>query len=201
MTEQYLSHTKLAELVPIAEYTDFKPLSTDSYSDTEIWKTIKSKGNIKILLYCALQTAIIGSGNKVYGEFEHNGEKIDVKRIYKEYGVHDDLSLNSKIAPHELTPRRLQRFFRVQIKEYLLKNDHVFPYLWKKYSTLDSKYRVITFPGAESLVETKNEAAYLLQTYIHLDQRAGTNIAERVQRVLLARGILTMHDIQDIILI
>ncbi|KAI8093642.1 uncharacterized protein BX664DRAFT_330219 [Halteromyces radiatus] len=150
---------------------------------------------MKLLLFCALQTAIIGSGNKVFGEFDLEGEKIGVKAVYKEYNVRDDLGLQSKIQPGELTPRRLQRFFRVQVKDYLEKNEEVVPYLWKKYSDLDLRYRSVTFPGAESLVETKEEGLYLLKTYQRLDHLLSLSISERIKRVLLARKILDIRDL------
>jgi len=192
--EQYLSNDKLKELVNVTDYAEFKPISTDSYSDIEVFKTLRSKGGMEILLYCAIQTAVIGFGNKVFGEFMYKGEKIDVKTIYREYSVRDDLSLNSKIEPGELTPRRLQRFFRAQIHDYLVKNPDVNPYLWKKYSKLDTRFRAYTFPGAESLIEDKECALYLLETYKHLDERLDTFISERVRRVFMARNILKPSD-------
>jgi len=192
--EQYLSNDRLKELVNVTDFTEFKPVSTDSYSDIEIFKTIKQKGGMEILLYCAIQTAVVGFGNKVFGEFIYKGEKIDVKTIYREYGVRDDLSLNSKIEPGELTPRRLQRFFRVQINDYLLKNADTSPYLWKKYSKMELKYRPFTFPGAESLITDKECALYLLATYKHLDERLDTFISERIRRVFMARNILVPED-------
>lgn len=192
--DQYLSNERLKELVNVTDFTEFKPVSTDSYSDIEIFKTIKSKGGMEILLYCAIQTAVVGFGNKVFGEFIYKGEKVDVKTIYREYGVRDDLSLNSKIEPGELTPRRLQRFFRVQVHDFLVKNADISPYLWKKYSKLDSKYRAFVFPGAESLISDKECALYLLNTYKQLDERLDTFISERIRRVLMARNVLKPED-------
>lgn len=143
-----------------------------------------------VLLYAAIQTAIVGEGYKSYGEFSLDGQKYDLRAIFKEYGVKDDMDTNAKLQPGDLTPRRLQRFFRYQIRAYLEANDNVLPYLWKKYSTLDPRYRSITFPGAESLVETQDEGLYLLETYKTLDERQGTNVSERIKRVLLARRVL-----------
>ncbi|KAI8093640.1 uncharacterized protein BX664DRAFT_330216 [Halteromyces radiatus] len=197
MVQQYFDKEQLKDLVAISDFKGFQPVSTDSYSDGEILKTIMAKGGMKILLFCAIQTAVVGSGNKVFGEFIMNGETINVKTIYKEFDVRDDLSLQSKIDPGELTPRRLQRFYRVQINEYLLQNPHIAPYLWKKYSTLNEEFRAITFPGAESLVANKEEGLYLLETYKTLDNRLELNIAERIRRVLLARGIITIKDIVE----
>jgi hypothetical protein len=197
--EQYLKKSQLESLVPVQDYSDLKVLSQDSYSDHEIWKTIVRKNAVKMLLYCAIQTAIVGFGNKTFGEFEYNGERVNVKALYKEYGVKDDLMLSAKIEPGDLTPRRLQRFFRVQIHNYLKTHPEVSPYLWKKYSSLESEYRAITFPGAESFVETSNEGKYLLRTYKELDQRAETKITERIQRVLLARNILKISEVKEIL--
>ncbi|MFJ9853453.1 hypothetical protein [Streptomyces sp. NPDC101150] len=195
--QQYLDHQQLKDLVAISDFKGFQPVSEDSYSDGEILKTIMAKSGMKILLFCAIQTAVVGSGNKVFGEFIMNGEKINVKTIYKEFDVRDDLSLQSKIGPGELTPRRLQRFYRVQINEYLLQNPDVAPYLWKKYSTLKEEFRAITFPGAEALVATKEEGLYLLETYRTLEARLGIDVDDQVEQVLLARGVLTQEDILE----
>jgi hypothetical protein len=195
--EQYLQRAKLEELASGEDTSSLKILSQDTYSDLEIWNTIKRKNAVKMLLFCAIQTAIVGFGNKTFGEFEYNGDKVSVKGLYKEYGVKDDLNLSAKIEPGDLTPRRLQRFFRVQIYNYLEKHPEISPYLWKKYSNLDPEFRTITFPGAESFVETASQGKYLLNTYKTLDYRADTNICERIQRVLLARGILTIQEVKE----
>lgn len=116
-----------------------------------------------------------------------------MKKVYALYNVKSDL--DSKIQPSDLTPRRIQRFFRKQISDYIKDNEKVLPYLWKKYSTLDKRYRHITFPGAESLIITdKDEAVYLIQTYEELDRRMETEITERIKRVFMAKGILSSDD-------
>lgn len=199
MSEQYLSNKELKSLVGYQESSNFKVISQDSYSDSEVWKTIKNKKAIEPLLYTAIQTSVVGFGNKVFGEYESKGEKIDVKKVYELYNVKSDLNLNSKIQPGDLTPRRIQRFFRKQISEYISNNEEVLPYLWKNYSTMDQKYRHITFPGAESLVNKKDEALYLLETYKEFDKRMKTDISSTIQRVLLARGILNPNDIKSLI--
>ncbi|CAO3648163.1 unnamed protein product [Cunninghamella echinulata] len=189
MTEQqYFSNDDLKTLVGSIDIGNFGIISQDSYSDSEIWKTIKQKKAEKQLLCCAIQTAIIGFGNKSYGEF-----KLD----YDAYGVKDDLNLGSKIAPGNLTPRRLQRFFRVQISNYILDHHEIAPYLWKKYSNLDNKYRHLTFPGAEFLVENKDEALYLMDTYTELDKRLKTDVKSKIERVLVARAILDTEDLKS----
>jgi hypothetical protein len=195
MSDQYLSQTQLKEIVNVTDFENLKVISRDSYSDTEICKTIKKRKAMSPLLYCAIQTAVVGYGNKTYGEFQLDGEKVDVKNLYKEFGVKDELQQSAKLELGDLTPRRIQRFFRVQIQSFLEQNTDVSPYLWKKYSTHEEKFRTITFPGAESLVESKEEALYLLQTYVELDMRLGTNIQERVKRVLFARKLIMISDL------
>jgi len=195
MTDQYLSQDQLREIVNVTDFENLKVVSRDSYSDTEICKTIKKRKAMSPLLYCAIQTAVVGYGNKTYGEFQLDGEKVDVKSLYREFGVKDELQQSAKLELGDLTPRRIQRFFRVQIQSFLEQNKDVSPYLWKKYSTHDDKFRAITFPGAESLVESKEEALYLIQTYEELDQRLGTNIKERVKRVLFARKLIHISDL------
>jgi len=195
MSDQYLSQTQLKEIVNVTDFENLKVISRDSYSDTEICKTIKKRKAMSPLLYCAIQTAVVGYGNKTYGEFQLDGEKVDVKNLYKEFGVKDELQQSAKLELGDLTPRRIQRFFRVQIQSFLEQNTDVSPYLWKKYSTHEEKFRTITFPGAESLVESKEEALYLLQTYTELDMRLGTNIQERVKRVLFARKLIMISDL------
>lgn len=193
MTNQHLTNSELGSLVEPQDLTDFKVVWQDSYSDTEIWKTITSLKAVQPLLSCAIQTSVVGFGNKIFGEYEYKGEKVDVKKVYALYNVKSDL--DSKIQPSDLTPRRIQRFFRKQISDYIKDNEKVLPYLWKKYSTLDKRYRHITFPGAESLIITdKDEAVYLIQTYEELDRRMETEITERIKRVFMAKGILSSDD-------
>jgi len=195
MTEQYLSQEQLKEIINVSDFEDLKVISRDSYSDMEICKTIQKKKAMKPLLYCAIQTAIVGYGNKTYGEFELNGEKVDVKALFKEFGVKDELQQSARLELGDLTPRRLQRFFRVQIREFLEQNKEVSPYLWKKYSDHNDAYRTISFPGAESLVEDQKEALYLLKIYSELDSRLGVNITERLKRVLFARKMIKVSDL------
>jgi hypothetical protein len=190
--DQYLNRRTLLQLVNVSDTSDFKAVSKDSYSDHAVFETIKNVRGQEHLFFAALQTAIVGFGKKSFGEFKLGEETFDVEKLYYEYGVKSDLHQNAKLQPGDLTPRRLQRFYRYQINKYLEENDAVLPYLWKKYSSSDLRYRTITFPGAESMVESLEEANYLLATYTELDTRLGTNISERIRRVILARGIVTL---------
>jgi len=190
--EQYMTKDDLLGATGVIDTKEFLAVSKDSYSDMEILKTIKQKKGMKPLFYAALQTSIVGFGNKSFGEFKLNEESVDVLTVYKEFNVKSDLQQGAKLLPGDLTPRRLQRFFRFQISQYIEENENVYPYLWKKYSKLNLEFRKVTFPGAESMVETHEEAQYLIDTYEELDTRLGTNICERIRRVLLARGIIKL---------
>jgi len=192
MTDQYLDKNTLLQLVNVSDTTIFEAVSKDSYSDTAIFETIKKLKGIEPLFFAALQTAIVGFGNKSYGEFKLEGETHDVEKIYKEFGVKSDLQQNAKLSPGDLTPRRLQRFYRYQIHQFLEENVSVFPYLWRKYSTLDPKFRTISFPGAESLVVNQLDVDYVLEIYAELDKRLAVNISERIRRVFLARGLMKL---------
>ncbi|KAG0048749.1 hypothetical protein BGZ83_006329 [Gryganskiella cystojenkinii] len=235
MTSQYLGSEELLSLISVSDFEGFKPVSTDSYSDSAVYETIKNLNvmgqrrsedtlqqvlgvsdtasldavskdsysdtailetikkvrGVEQLFFAALQTTIVGYGNKSFGEFKLSNQTLDVRSIYKAYNVQDDLALTTKLQPGDLTPRRLQTFYRANINKYLENNPAVEPYLWKKYSTHDVKYRSVTFPGAESLIDNTQEAEYLLETYKVLDERLSTNIHERVKRVLVARKVLS----------
>lgn len=188
-TEQYLDKETLLNFEDVQS---FQSGYKDSYSDTAILESLHKTKGLELLFFAALQTAIVGYGNKNFGEFKLKGQTYDVEEIYKEYGVKTDLQEGAKLEPSDLTPRRLQRFFRFQIQAFLEENVDVQPYLWKKYSTLDLAFRAISFPGAEWVVTTKAEAQYLVETYAELDRRNGTNISERIRRVLIARELSSL---------
>ncbi|KAF9975693.1 hypothetical protein BGZ75_000424 [Mortierella antarctica] len=162
---------------------------SNNYSDAEVYKTLMKSGIALIpLMFCAVQTAVMGYSIEGFGKYEFLGLPVDISGIYKMLNVQSDRKQG--LTPGDLTPARLQRFYRAHIHKYLETNTSVEPYLWTKYSTHDVKYRSITFPGAESLITSKEEAQYLLDTYKCLDERLNTNIHERVRGVLAARQIL-----------
>jgi len=195
---QYLDAEGIAEFIGAVDLEDFKCVSKDSYSDQEVLKTIRKKKGEKTLLMCAIQTAVVGFGNKNFGEFELHGEPVDVQKTYKQFDVKDDLGQSAKLELGDLTPRRLQRVFRYNIHNFLVKNEDVAPYLWKKYSTHDLKYRTVCFPGAESMINDKEQAIYLINVYKDLDLRLGLNITEKIKRILVARKIFQIEEIEEL---
>jgi len=98
--------------------------------------------------------------------------------------------INSKYDDDELSARRLLRLFRWQIKRFIETYDRP-SYLWLKYANKNdnSKFMSICFPGGEHLVETKDEAIFLLDTYQRLDNLMKTKFVFRLKRVFIARGI------------
>jgi len=184
---QYLTGDEIQRLLGEIDISDMELVRTDSYSDSDVLNRVKRTGKQKELLCCAVQTAIVGTGNKKYGTVSVGKELVDVETVYKECGVKVKLELGSVLEPGDLTGRRLQRFFRNQISGFIKKTGTA-SYLWRKYSTHEEKFKPLVFPGAEHLVESKDEALYLLMTYKCLDSRLNTKISERIERVLNARG-------------
>jgi hypothetical protein len=187
---QYLSAEEIERLVGEIDISDLELVRMDSYSDSDVFQTIKKTGMQKELLCSSIQTAIVGFGNRRYGSVLVGGELVDIEELYKKCGVRVKLELGAVLDPGDLTPRRLQRFFRKQISDYIKKTGTA-SYLWRKYSNHSEKFKPFVFPGAEHLVESDDEVEYLLSTYKLLDSRLGTQICDRIERVLAARGLMT----------
>lgn len=185
---QYLSGSDIKKLVGVIDLSDLELVRMDSYSDAAVYKKIKETKKEKELLCSAIQTAIVGMGNKKYGAVVVNKEVIDIHKLYNDCGVKTNLTLNTVLQPDDLTGRRLQRFFRQQISDFI-KETGTASYLWRKYSDQNVLYKHLVFPGAEHLVEQKDEQEYLLAVYHSLDLRLNTKISERIERVYAARGI------------
>jgi len=187
---KHLDILKLRSLSDDLKLDDIRLISQDTYSDSDVWEQIIKLKAKKTLAICALQTAIVGYGRKQYGTFEIDGQKIVVTDVYKKLGVRMDGTLGSQLKSSELTPRRVQRAFRLVIKEFLDSHEDESSYLWRKYSTHDMRFRSICYPGAEHLIDDPDEINYLIETYENLDERQGTKISERVKRVFIARNLI-----------
>jgi len=190
---QYLHADEISRLLGDIDISDLELVRMDSYSDSDIYKKVKDTGMEKELLCSSIQTAVVGMGNKRYGSVAVGGKIVDIEDLYKKCGVKVKLELGATLEPGDLTGRRLQRFFRKQISEYIKKTGAT-SYLWRKYSDHDDKYKHIVFPGAEHLVENNDEVLYLMKTYVQLDARLNTRISERIERVLNARGFLVSRE-------
>jgi len=184
---QYLTGDEIQKLLGEIDISDMELVRTDSYSDTDIYNSVKKTGLQKELLCAAVQTAVVGMGNKKYGSVAVKNSLVNIEDLYKRSGVKVKLELGSVLQPGDLTGRRLQRFFRKQISDYI-RSTGTASYLWRKYSTHDERYKHLVFPGAEHMVDTDDSIHYLFETYRELDKRLNTKIAERIERVLNARG-------------
>jgi len=181
------------------EISEIILMNTDSYSDLDISKSIEASGKAKELCAAAIQTCIVGYGNKNYGSVKLNGVEINIKKLYDDTGVKTNYDLGSKLESTDLTPRRIQRFYRYFIHEYLEKNKNLTTYLFRKYSTNDLNYRTNVYPMAEHAVKKKKESLYLLHTYLSLDMRLGINLHDRIMRVYLARGLFKQSELLTLV--
>jgi len=188
LTKQYFDKRDLLEISKQIKLNSLMIQSNDTYSDLEVWESILATGKQDLLLCSAIQMCVAGFGNKTYGTFVYEDKLYDVKDLFNTLNVKTELGLQSKIRPDELTPKRIQRIFRQQVHEFIDKNDNLRPYLWRKYSTRDVKYRSSVFPNAEHLLEDEGAINYLIQTYQELDRRNNTYITDKIIRVFEARG-------------
>jgi hypothetical protein len=184
---QYLTGEEIQELIGHIDLSDLELVRMDSYSDHGVYEKIKKTKKEKELLCTAIQTAIVGIGNKKYGTVSVSGNLLDIEKLYKECNIKVKLDQGSILQPDDLTGRRLQRFFRKQISEFI-KETGTASYLWRKYSDHSEKHKHLVFPGAEHLVETEDDMLYLFQVYKNLDEKLNTRISERIHRVFNARG-------------
>jgi len=178
-------------LLYTCDYGKVQLVSTETYNEFELKNTI-DKLDRNIVGAIAIQLAIVGYGNKTYGSVIVDGKIIEIKDFFKKNNIKSDLNINSKLKPADLTPRRLIRFYRYTIADYLRENVAAQSYLFKKYCLAKSDTnRIYIYPGFEHVAEPvrdDNNVKELLQTYKYLDSRLNTHIAERIVRVLVARG-------------
>jgi hypothetical protein len=184
---QYLTGEEIHKLIGDIDLSDLELVRMDSYSDQGVYEKIKKTKKEKELLCTAIQTAIVGIGNKKYGAVSVNNHLIDIEQLYKECDVKVKLDQGVVLKPDDLTGRRLQRFFRHQISNYI-KETGMSSYLWRKYSDHSPEHKHLVFPGAEHLLTEETDLLYLFQVYKNLDERLNTKISERIHRVYNARG-------------
>jgi hypothetical protein len=168
--------------------------SNDTIDEELLWNKIKNHKLYPEILSCAIQLSISGYGNRNFLQYKHKGESKDMKKLFRDIGVKSDNTLGSLLAPDDITPRRLQRIFRAHVHRFLELNLHTHSYMFFKYSDHNNKFRTITYPGAEFMITTKEEADHLIRCYEKMDrdlQLRGQShgIKDRVLRILLARNL------------
>jgi len=166
-------------------------ISSDTYNETllkESLDKINEEGK-ELLFACALHVAIVGSGNRTYGSIRYKDKVYEIKDILSKYNIVYNKNLNEKYDKSLLSIRRLVRIFRLQTQKWIVENNRP-SYLWLKYSTKDENMIPYCFPGAEHLIETKEQAIYLYETYKKLDQSGSTNFKRRLERIFISRNIV-----------
>jgi len=198
MEGQYLDHKRIFKDIPIQPFTVKDLGTTDNYNESKILEKIKGmdKKTKSLMILMSIQMAVIGSGNQNYGFIkDENGEVIQLVDFFKEKNILYKNVLNSSLSDDDLTPRRMVRFFRFHVQNFIVQNNRP-SYLWLKYANKENKDLVkICFPGAEHVVKNKEEALFLLKTYESLDNILKTSFCVRLRRVFVARGLLNPDEI------
>jgi len=166
-------------------------ISSDTYNETLLKESLEKLGEEakELLFVCALHVSIIGSGNKTYGSIRYKDKVYEIKEVLTRYHVVYNKNINEKYEKSLLSIRRLIRMFRAQIQKWIVENNRP-SYLWSKYSIKDEAMIPWCFPGSEHLVETKEQAIYLFETYKKLDQSGSTNFRRRLERVFISRNVV-----------
>jgi len=183
---QYLTGKELTTI--IVDLGDFALLTADSFNESLILEKIKlmDKKDVRILILLALHFAIVGTGNKNYGKIKIDGLERDVVTVMNELNILHNNVVNSKLSPTDLTLKRLSRFFRFQIHNYIRDSKQV-SYLFRKYCNIPADPALV-FPGAEHMV-IGQDALNLLATYQNIDNNIGTKFAVRIRTIYQARGL------------
>jgi len=193
-TLQYLTKEYLTENIPEILIKPEDLGTADTYNEEKMlnkYLSLPKDGQI-LLLKSAIQLAVVGYGNKNYGFIRVNDKEImTLEQVFNKYNVKYKEKENIKYAEEELSARRLLRLFRYQIQQFIINYKRP-SYLWLKYADKQNKdFYSICFPGAEHLVENKDEAEFLLKTCGKLDVQFKSKFCKRLQRVFIARNILS----------
>jgi len=190
---QYLDRDNLLKSLPTVSVKLDDLISADSYNEEEIMlnlNKIDDEGKA-LLLKCAIHISIIGSGNRTFGSIrDKDGKVLEIKTIFDKYKIIHNKNINEKYDKAALSARRLVRLFRFHIQKFIVETGKP-SYLWQKYSEKKTEMIPYCFAGAEHLVETVEQANYLIQAYKEIDTRLNTKFVQRLERVLIARRIYT----------
>jgi len=189
---QYLDKDTLLNNVYYFDLKQSDLISADSYNEEEIMnKYLKiDKEGQALLLKCAIHISVIGAGNKTFGMIRDiDGKVLEIKNVFTKYNIVYNKGINEKYDKDTISARRLIRLLRYHIQKFVI-NANRPSYLWLKYSANNKDMIKICFPGGEHLVENKEEAIFLLDTYKTLDTSLGTKFQKRLERIFIARKIL-----------
>lgn len=171
------------------DYDSIKPLSSDSYNETILKKSIDEKTEMqkKELFSIALQFSIIGQSKQSGGLVEIDDVEYKVDDLIDQNDIIINNSINEKIEEEIFTPKRLARIFRYEIQNFINHTGEK-SFLSKKYG--DDNYIDETFPCAEYLIESIDSAMHLISVYEKMDNKLNTRFVDRVKNVLRVRGII-----------
>jgi len=189
---QYLNkEVLLNNIIYKANFREDDLITADSYNEEEIMKHYNSLDNEgkELLFRTAVHIAVIGAGNRTFGSVRYNDQTYEIKDIFNRYKILYNKNQNEKYLKNSLSARRLVRLLRFHIQKFIIDTNRP-SYLWLKYSANDPKMITWCFPGAEHLVETEEQAKYLMNTYMNLDLALGTKFQKRLERVFVARKII-----------
>jgi hypothetical protein len=191
MTKKYLTATEFLAIVgDLTLDPTFIPMSQDTYNESAIATAIAKTGRSRDLCMAAINLACIGYGQKRYGMFKCKDSIVDLSRLFAETGVMTNNIKDAKLKETDLTPQRLCRAFRNQIRDYIRVNQTE-TYLYRKYSNHNPKYFDIMFRGSEYLDDlAPDQCEYLLGVYNDMDIKLTAAISERVKRVFQAKGYM-----------
>jgi len=203
MNVQYFSRSDFDQILQLKP--DFTLDYTDTYNESMVWAKIQKTGLVEHFYAIAIQLSVIGYGNKdrvkkEFGTVTVNGNSFDIMEFFAKNNVVVTSKLNDKLEHDTLTPRRIIRFFRYCVNDYLMKNNSAQSYLYKKYCPHKNEtMRTMIFPGVEHMLDVNDENSkdivkVLLVTYTNLDNLNNSNVCNRIKRVLVARG----YDIENI---
>jgi len=187
---QYLTGKELSTIR--VDLGDFVLLTSDSFNESLILEKLKlmNEKDVRILILLAFHFAIVGTGGKNYGKIKIDGVDQEVSQVMNKIGVLHSQTVNSKLAPTDLTLKRLSRFFRYQISDYIKANNQP-SYLFRKYCNVVADHSLV-FPGAEHMV-TGQDALNLLSTYENVDNVLGTKFGVRIKTIFQARGLKLVY--------
>jgi len=186
---KYLSVQQIEEIIGVIKLpVGFSIMSQDSYNEELIAQKIKKLNNPPELVAAAVNMAVVGYGNKKYGQFRMGENIVNIQQVFRNHSILFQNEQGALLKDDDLTPQRLCRFYRGFIRKYI-ESSNQSSYLWRKYSTRDETMKGICFRGAEYLDDlTEKESLYLLQTIQNMDSKLGTHIQDRIIRVFEAKG-------------
>jgi hypothetical protein len=200
-TKKYLDKN---DVIAQIKYVDISPddlINADNYDETLLLdKFLKYSINEQILLIkCAIHIGVVGSGNNTFGSIRGNdGNVIEIKSLFEKLNISHNKKLNEKYDKDTLSSRRLLRLFRYHIQNFIIKNNRP-SYLWLKYGDNNKDKASVCFPGAEHIIDNKEDAIYLYKVYKNLDNIMKTRFCDRLKRVYIARKIFTFLELEEIL--